>query len=293
MTYFAQALIQGLTLGALYAQFALGIAVIFGVMRMMNFAYGELIMAGGYAFLIVGASNPIYGVITALVVTAVLALILERIVRPLRTREATAMLVGTFAVSYLLQALATLIFGANPKTGSAGSSLLQTASVGSLSISYLDILTLCSSVVLMVLLTLLLNRTRTGLRLRAVAEDSSMARILGVRMNVVIPVAFVVSGVLAGVAAVLLVAQTGTAQPTLGVNPLLIAFIATILGGLGTFRGAVAGGMLLGLVTAFLSFYLPSSAKPFTSSIGYVAVIVVLVLLPNGLISSRNLRTRV
>jgi len=165
--------------------------------------------------------------------------------------------------------------------------------LGSLSISYVNIGILVSAFVLMVLLSVVLNHTRAGLQLRAVSEDEDMARVLGVRLNVVIPVAFVISGLLAGAAAILLTIQTGTVVPTSGLNPLVIAFIATILGGLGSFKGAVAGAMVLGVASELLAFYLPIDLRSFSSSFGYLAVLVILVALPEGIFSNRRLRTRV
>lgn len=294
MTNFLQNLIDGLSFGGLYALYALGIALIFGIMGLINFAHGELIMIGGYAmFLLIDASWPvvIFGVV---LIVGVFAVGLERIAfRPLRNSDATTLLVASFAVSYILQNLAQLIFGSVTKTVDVSGAISKPISIGSVTIPALDLITIGVTLVLLAALSVFLGRTLVGVEMRAAAENFTMARVLGVRANRTIAIAFAMSGILAGVAALLLVARTGAVTPTIGAQPVLVAFIATILGGLGSLRGAVLGGFLLGLITVALESYLPLELRYYRDAFVYTAVIALLLIRPQGLIVAKSTVTRV
>jgi len=286
--------IDAVSFGSLYALFALGIALIFGIMGLINFAHGELIMVGGYALVFLW--NPSWPVLVlgVLVIVVVFALATERIAfRPVRSADAITLLVTSFAVSYLLQSLAQVIVGSIPKTVNLWPGLAQSWQIGEINIPKLDVVIVGVTLTLMVLLGLFLRRARMGIQIRAAAEDFRMARVLGVRANRVIATAFALSGVLAGVAAILLVAQTGVVTPTIGSSPVLIAFIATVLGGMGSLRGAVLGGFVLGAITVALQAYLPLELRYYRDAFAYTAVIAMLLVRPQGLIVSRNIVTRV
>jgi len=286
--------IDAVSFGSLYALFALGIALIFGIMGLINFAHGELIMVGGYALVFLW--NPSWPVLVlgVLVIVVVFALATERIAfRPVRSADAITLLVTSFAVSYLLQSLAQVIVGSIPKTVNLWPGLAQSWQIGEINIPKLDVVIVGVTLTLMVLLGLFLRRARMGIQIRAAAEDFRMARVLGVRANRVIATAFALSGVLAGVAAILLVAQTGVVTPTMGSSPVLVAFIATVLGGMGSLRGAVLGGFVLGAITVALQAYLPLELRYYRDAFAYTAVIAMLLVRPQGLIVSRNIVTRV
>lgn len=294
MTLLLQNAIDAISVGSLYALFALGIALIFGIMRLINFAHGELIMVGGFA-LYLGRSLPwpILIVIT-IVACVVIALLMERVAfRPVRGADPTTLLITSFAVSFFLQNLAIMIFGALPRTANISTKLSESFSAGSLSIPWLDVVTIGVTMFLVVTLGAFLGRTSVGLQMRAAAEDFRMARALGVRANVVIATAFAISGILAGTASALLMIQTGTVTPTIGSSPVLIAFIATVLGGMGSLRGAVLGGLLLGVLTVALQSYLPLELRYYRDAFAYGAVIVMLIARPQGLVVARSLVTRV
>jgi branched-chain amino acid transport system permease protein len=294
MRFLLQNAINALSYGSLYALFALGIALIFGIMQLINFAHGELIMVGAYAIVLfdVLPSPLLLPLIFAIVV--LFALAMERIAfRPVRGAKPGTLLITSFAVSYLLQNLATVIFGALPRSTSFGTSLSQSVTIGSISVSRYDIVTVVVTFALLALLGAFLARTRIGVEMRAAAEDFSMARVLGVKANVVIAAAFAISGMLAATASVLLVIQTGSVNPTMGSTPVLVAFVATVLGGIGSLRGAVLGGFLLGIVTVALQAYLPLELRYYRDAFAYGAVIAMLLVRPQGLIVAKTIITRV
>jgi branched-chain amino acid transport system permease protein len=289
-----QNVIDAVSFGSLYALFALGIALIFGIMNLINFAHGELIMVGGYALIFIG--HPSWPVLVggAIIVSVAFALATERVAfRPVRGADPITLLVTSFAVSYLLQSLAQTIVGSIPKTTNLSTWLAESFEVHGVFIPKLDVVIVGATLLMLVLLGLFLRRTRLGIQMRAAAEDFRMARVLGVRGNRVIATAFALSGALAGVAAILLVAQTGVVTPTMGSSPVLIAFIATVLGGMGSLRGAVLGGFVLGAITVALQAYLPLELRYYRDAFAYTAVIVVLLVRPQGLIVARNIVNRV
>lgn len=285
-------LISAASLGSLYAMFALGLALVFGVMGLVNFAHGEFIMAGGYALVVLaGAPLPLL-IVGTLACAVFLAVATERVAfRPLRGANAPTLLVTSFAVSFLLQNLAMLIFGTVPKSTNVSSALTGDWMIGQIRIERLDLVTLATAMLLLGGLATFLRRTRVGLQMRASAENFTMARLLGVRANRVIAAAFMVSGVLAGAAAVLLVAQTGSVSPTMGVTPVLLAFVAVVIGGMGSLGGAVLGAYLLGALTVALQVALPLELRPYRDAFLYLCVFLILVFRPGGLISGALART--
>jgi branched-chain amino acid transport system permease protein len=254
--------VNALALGSLYALFALGIALIFGIMRLINFAHGELIMVGAYILTLAAAQPAILKLAMALVGVIVLALLMDRVAfRPVRDANPATLLVTSFAVSYLLQNTAILVVGAAPRTTNLSTTLSESMTVAGVDIPKLNIVAVVLTAVIVVGLVVFLRRTRLGVEMRAAAEDFEMTRLLGIRANRVIATAFGLSGALAGVAAILLVAQTGVVSPTMGVNAVLFAFIATIVGGMGSLGGAVVCGYIVGAVTVLLQAFLPLSLR--------------------------------
>lgn len=295
MTSLMQHLVDVVTLGSLYALLGLAIALIFGIMRLINLAQGELIMVGAYGAVVVGGGAPWFLTLAVvLAVPVVFALLMERIAfRPIRAASEATLLVTSFAVSYLLQSLALLIFGADPDAINIGSALNDSFTVGEVVIPKLNVATVGATAVALIALTVFLKRTNTGVQMRAAAEDTTMARVLGVRINRVIATAFAISGLLSGIAAYLITTQGGNVFPTIGLNAILVAFIATVLGGLGSLSGAVLGGYALGAMTVVFNAYLPAELRPYTPAFTYAAVILVLLYRPQGLLVSRTARTRV
>jgi len=242
--------IDAISLGAVYALAALGIGLIFSIMRLINFAHGELIMVGG--FVLYGLAGQPYLVmgLASILVVAILALGMERIAfRPLRKASPATLLIASFAVSYLLQHVVLMVFGARPMGVDFLAQFGDSVELGVLRVPKLQFAAIIVTIVSLVCLALFFRRSRIGVEMRAAAEDFTMARLLGVRANRVIAVAFVISGVLASMVSLYLVAQTGSVSYKMGVNMVLIAFVASVIGGMGSLTGAALGGFLVGIVS--------------------------------------------
>ena len=298
LAYTSQFLVQNLfdaiALGCLYAVLALGLALIFGVLGLLNWAYGELIMAGAYVLVVVtSVTLPILIPLMFLVVI-VISLLLERVAfRPVRTATAETMLITSFGVSFFLQSLALIIFGQTGKSATIANSLLQPVNVFGVDVARLDVVIIIAGVVLLAGLTLLLARSTLGIQLRAAAQDFDMARMLGVKANRVIAMAFVLSGICAATAAFLLTVQTGIVTPTFGLNPVIIAFVAVILGGMGSLEGGALGGFLVGVLSVALQAFLPEALRPYRDAFLYLLVFLMLTVRPQGLIVASHRADRV
>jgi branched-chain amino acid transport system permease protein len=289
-----QHVIDAVSAGSLYALFALGVAFIFGVAQIVNFAHGELIMVAAYLVLVtVGLVWPLVLVVVVLAVV-VLALTMERVVfRPMRRADAVSVLIMAFSLSVFLQNAVLAIAGPRAKSVNFADALTHPLTIGSLRIPWLDVITIAVTIVLLVALGVLLRRSPIGRQLRAAAEDFGMARMVGVRANTVIATAFAVSGGLAAVGGILLTIQTGSLTPSLGLQPVLIAFIATVIGGMGSLTGAVLGGYLLGALTVLLQVVLPEGLIPYRDAIVFGLVIVALLVRPQGLVAGPSSAERV
>lgn len=282
---YVQYAINALSLGALYALIALGIALIFGVMGFINFAYGELIMVGGYVLVYVGTESVPLVIASALAAVVLAALLQERIAfRPLRDADPTTLLIAAFAVSFFMQNLANLTVGARAQAVAVPPWVFGTIEAGSLVISKLSLAALVVTPVLLTGFWLVLKKTAIGIEMRAAAEDFETARLLGVRANRVIAVAFALSGILAGAASVLFVAQVGVVSPAIGLAPALIGFIATVIGGLRSLPGAALGAFLLGAATVLLDTFLPPDLRSFRDAFLFTGVIAMLLVRPEGLL---------
>jgi len=289
-----QILVDALSVGSLYALTALGIGLIFGVMRLINFAHGELITFSAYTLLaLFGLPVPamLFG---AIAVAIVLALLTERVAfRPLRNADPTTLLISSFAVSFFLQKLLILVLGSRLKGLNFLPELGHQLAFLGVRLQMLQIVTILISAVLLIALTWFLKSTRLGLHMRAAAEDFRMARVLGVRANGVIAMAFALSGVLAAAVSCLIVAQTGVVQPRMGLQLVIIAFVGTVIGGLGSLPGAALGGFLVGAASILLQALLPPELAAFREAFVFIAVTLVLLFRPQGLIPARGLKERI
>ena len=280
--------IDAISLGAVYALAALGIGLTFSIMRLINFAHGELIMVGG--FVLYGLADQPYLVMgaAAIMVVAILALGLERIAfRPLRKASPATLLISSFAVSYFLQHVVLLIFGARPMGVDFLAQLGDSVELGGLRVPELQLAAIAVTLAFLTGLALFFRRSRVGVEMRAAAEDFTMARLLGVRANRVIAVAFAISGVLASAVSLYLVAQTGSVSYKMGVNMVLIAFVASVIGGMGSLVGAALGGFLVGIVSVSLQAYLPVDLRPYRDAFVFLAFIAFLLWRPQGLMTRR------
>lgn len=294
MTETVQDVVNAVSLGSLYALFGCGLALVLGTARIANFAYGAAIMVGAYLlFLLADLPWPV-AVLGVVLGVVVLSLTVDGVAfRPLREADPTTLLVASFAVSVLLTNLVIAIAGARTKGVDFGSSLLGSVDVGGVSIAKLDLLTIGLTAATLLTLTVFLRRTLLGVQLRAAAEDFTMARLLGVNANRVIAAAFAISGVIAGLAAVLLTVRSGTLSPGLGVQPVLIAFIAIVVGGMGSLAGATAGGFLIGCLSVALEVLLPPDLRPYRDAFLFSLIIVILLGRPQGLFGGQQVGARV
>jgi branched-chain amino acid transport system permease protein len=280
-------------LGAVFALMAVGIGLVFGVLRLVNFAYGQLIMAGGFALAFASDRGwPVAaGIALCFVVVLLLSLAMERAVfRPLREQSAAVMLIATFAVSFLLQSIALLWFGPLGRTAASLASLNRPVSIGDVEIRKIAIVAIVTAAVCLALLVLLLNRTSLGLHMRAAAMDFQTARLLGVRANLVSAAAVLVSGVLAAVVAVLLTVQFPTVTPTFALHETIIVLAGVVVGGMTRLLPATLGGFAIGYMSGVLGGALPTNQSQYLPSFVFGAVILVLLLRPGGLFT-RGVRT--
>jgi branched-chain amino acid transport system permease protein len=289
-----QNIVDAISLGMLYALLALGLALLFGVLGLLNWAHGELIMAGAYVLVVVSSVTVPILIPLMVVIVVLIALAMERVAfRPVRNANAATLLVTAFGVSFLMQSLAFVIFGATPKSSTLSADLLQPIDIFGLAVPKLNIVIVAIGGAFLVGLTLLLSRTRLGIQLRAAAQDFEMTLLLGVKANRVIAVAFAISGVLAATAAFLLVAQVGTVTPTFGATPVLIAFTAVIVGGMGSLIGGVVGGFIVGALTVTLQAVLPGTLDPYRDAFLFSLVLAILIVRPQGLIPDRSRIARI
>lgn len=299
-----QILFDALTLGSLYALGALGIALIFGVMRLVNFAHGDVIAFCVFALLwpsidavaIVFAGNlPWYLLIPfVLCVGAGLSMLCEVVVfRRFRDASPATMMIASFALGFVIRYFLLMLFTSRPKSISLLPGLSQPVEILGARLPLLQLITIIATVLILAGLTVFLRRTRFGLEMRAAAENFAMARMLGVRANRVIMGAFALSGALAGAIALIFGSQTGTVDIQMGAAIMLMAFIATVIGGLGSLGGAVLAGFLLGFASVVMQVVLPVEARPFRDAFVYGAVILVLLFRPKGLLVARGTKERV
>lgn len=294
MTEFAQSLIDALALGGLYALIAIGVTLIFTVMGMMNFAQGEFIMLPAYALYVLAGSPFAVAVCAALATGIAIAVLAERVAfRPVRDADLAAQLVTSLAVATILQNTVSAAVDARAQSVATPELLGESSRIGALSIPNLEILTLALTAIVLGGLGWLLYRTRIGLEMRAAAENFEMARLLGVRADRVIAIAFAISGALAAMVGVLIVMQTGQVSPTMGLTPVLVGFIAVVIGGFGRIFGAVLGGLVLGALSSLLGTYLPDGLVPFRDAIVFSLPVAILIVRPQGLLGSATGEARI
>ena len=279
-----QAIIDAIAVGALYALVAVGLGLVFGVMRLINFAYGEVITAGAYSLYVTRNLPLSVSVVICFAVCVAMSLLIEEIAfRPLRGASPATTLVATFAVAIALEAVWLIAFTPQGKTADLLATLNQSATHGSVHIRWLTITELAAGIVLLGGTALILARTTIGLQMRAAATDFRAARLLGVRANRVIRFAFVLAGVLAAVVSLLLTVSQPLVTPTFGLDVTILALVGAVLGGIDRLASATAGGFLIGFLISFLGDELPSSLSSFSTSFTFGVVILALLLRPAGL----------
>ena len=286
---FLSYLINGISLGSVYAIIALGYTMVYGIAKMLNFAHGDVIMVGAFAaFTVISTmgGNPIVGILVAVVVCTVLGVVIERVAyRPLRGASPLAVLITAIGVSYLLQNVALLIFGSNSRQFTSVIDIppLKLAG-GQLSISSVTIVTIISSIVIMAVLTAFINKTKMGQAMLAVSEDRGAATLMGIDVNRTIAVTFAIGSALAAIAGVLLCSAYPSLTPYTGSMPGIKAFVAAVFGGIGSIPGAMIGGIILGIIENLSKAYISSQLA---GAIVFSVLIIVLLVRPTGILGKK------
>jgi branched-chain amino acid transport system permease protein len=287
MDYFLQQLINGLSLGGIYALLALGLALVFSIMGLINFAHGDLMTLTGYGSIWGISLGLPFGVaiLLGLSTAVVAAILMERIAfRPLRGASAASMLLSSFAISTILHILFQNLISARPQAIPYPSIFVGTFDLGFAIVGVIQGVSILVTFTTLVALSGFLRNNTLGIGMRAAAQDFAAARVMGLNANRLIGTAFGISGLLAGIAAVLWIGQRGSVDPAMGLLPVIKAFIAVVLGGLGSLSGAVLGGILLGVIEVMLRAYLPDGLLPYREAISLSIIIGILLLRPKGLL---------
>jgi branched-chain amino acid transport system permease protein len=293
VTELVQSLVDGLGRGSTYALLALGISLIFGVMHLVNFAHGELITVGAYtAYWLSTTHGASWWVLApAIVISAVLAsMLLERVAfRWVRGSSPFTLLLTSFAIERLSHALWQILVSPKKKTFPGPAWAFDTWEIAGIRFEVMDLLTIAVTIATLGLTAVVFTRTMFGLSVRAASEDFDAARLMGVRANRVISGAFGFAGFLAGIAAVLILMRSPTAEPTLGADWLLKGVIAAVIGGIGSFTGAVVGGLSLGLAEVLLRSYLPDgTVVRLTDAFVFLLIALLFVVRPEGMFKVRT-----
>jgi branched-chain amino acid transport system permease protein len=285
----AQTVVDAIGLGSIYALMAVGIGLVFGVLRLVNFAYGQLVMAGAYTLAFTSQADwPVWaGILTCLVVVVALSLLMELTVfRPLRTQSPAVMLVTTFAVAFLLQSVALIVDvrdGTIGETAASVAKLNQAVTIGGVDIRKVTIVAIVVALVGLGGLALLLARTSIGLHMRAASMDFTTARLLGVRADLVITVAVLLSGVVAAAVSVLLTVQSPLVGPDFALKETIVVLVGVVGGGIDRLWTATLGGFAIGFVSGIVAGALPTDKSVYLPSAVFALVILVLLVKPSGL----------
>lgn len=304
MSSAVQLFFDAASLGGIYAMAALGIALIFGVMNLVNFAHGEYIAFCVFALIVpsteavavmfLGKAPALLLIPILLAIGGAVAVASEYLVfRHLREATPVAMMISSFALGFIIQNALLAVYGGRPKAISLWPDLNKPVALAGAELPLLQLIVILTTLVVVCALALLLKKTRLGLEMRAAAENFTMARLLGVRANVVITGAFALSGALAAAVALIMATQTGVADVRMGGQIMLVAFIATVIGGLGSLPGAVAAGFLIGAASVLLQGFLPLEVRPFRDAFLYTLVIICLLARPQGLFVPSSAKPRI
>ena len=279
-------LINGLSLGGIYAMIALGYTMVYGIAKMLNFAHGDIIMIGGYIiFVAMATGNPLLAVLLAVIGCVVLGITIEKIAyKPLRGASPLAVLITAIGVSYLLQSLAQILFGSAPK-------MVIVYDFGAITFMGINIqvsalVTLAVTVAVMIALTLFVKFTRLGRAMIAVSEDRGAAQLMGINVNGIITITFAIGSALAALAGLFYLLKAPSVSSTLGAMPGIKAFTAAVIGGIGSIPGAMLGGILLGMVESIS--YKITAIAPYTDAIEFSILILILLVRPTGFLGKKR-----
>ncbi len=281
-------LINGLRIGSIYALIALGYTMVYGIAKMINFAHGDIIMVGAYSlytFVILFKLPVIVAILLTILICAILGISIEKIAyKPLRKAQSLAVLITAIGMSYLLQSVSLLIFKATP-IPFASVVPKTNIKINGVHISSISLVTLLVTSISMILLSLFINKTKLGLAMRAVSEDKEAAMLMGIDVNKTISLTFAIGSVLAAIAGILYIAQYESLKPTLGALPGIKAFVAAVLGGIGSIPGAMLGGIVLGIIESLAKAYISTELA---DAIVFGVLVVVLLVRPVGLLGKKK-----
>lgn len=279
-------LINGLSLGGIYAIIALGYTMVYGIAKMLNFAHGDIIMVGGYIIYVFMATNsPLLAIGMAIIGCVILGITIEKVAyKPLRGASPLAVLITAIGVSYLLQSLAQIIFGSANKMVTVYD--FGTVSLLGVTVQVSSLVTLAVTVVVMVALTLFIKLTRVGRAMVAVSEDKGAAQLMGINVNGIIMITFAIGSALAALAGLFYLLKAPSISSTLGAMPGIKAFTAAVIGGIGSIPGAMLGGILLGLVESIS--YKITAIAPYTDAIEFSILIIILLVRPTGFLGKKR-----
>jgi len=287
---FMQYLTNGISLGSLYALIAIGYTMVYGILRLINFAHGEIFTMSLY-FVFYGVAvfaMPWYiAFVMAIIMTTLLGVVVERAAyKPLRDSPRISVMVSAIGASFFIQNLATVIFGGKPKAFPAIKLLTDVIQIGAVSLQRLTLVIPVVTITLVFILSFLVNKTKTGMAMRAVSKDHETARLMGVDVNRTITITFGIGSILAAIGGIMWGAKFPQIQPVLGVMPGLKCFIAAVLGGIGNITGAVIGGFILGVGEIMLVAFLPSLTG-YRDAFAFILLIVILLLKPTGIMGEK------
>ena len=279
-------LINGLSLGGIYAMIALGYTMVYGIAKLLNFAHGDVIMVGAYTiFVFMGFGNPLLAVLAAVIFCMLLGMLIEKIAyKPLRGASPLAVLITAIGVSYLLQSLAQIVFGSAPKMVTVYE--FGAVQILGVTVQVSALVTLAVTVAVMIALTLFVKYTRTGRAMVAVSEDKGAAQLMGIDVNKIITVTFAIGSALAALAGLFYLLKAPSVSNTLGAMPGIKAFTAAVIGGIGSIPGAMLGGILLGVVESIS--YKISAIAPYTDAIEFSILIIILLVRPTGFLGKKR-----
>ena len=278
-------LVNGLSLGGIYAMIALGYTMVYGIAKMLNFAHGDVIMVGGYMILLFLPINPIVAIIASIIFCTVAGIVIEKVAyKPLRGASPLAVLITAIGVSYLLQSVAQIAFGSASRFVIIAN--LGTLKIGGLAIGYSTIITLICSMIVMIGLNLFVKFSKTGRAMIAVSEDKGAAQLMGINVNNIIMITFAIGSALAALASLFFLLKAPSITPTFGALPGIKAFTAAVIGGIGSIPGAMVGGLLLGVIECFAQS-VPAIA-PYTDAIEFSILIIILLVKPTGLLGKKR-----
>ena len=285
--YYIQLLLSGVTVGSLYALIAIGYTMVYGILRLINFAHGDIFMMAGFFMVYISAECSLaVSIPLVLLLTVILGVAIERAAyKPLRTAPRMSVMISAIGVSYLLQNLANYITGGIARAYPDIPFFTQVMNVGGLSIKRITIITPILTIALVVVLVILIQKTKIGMAMRAVSRDFETSQLMGIKINSVISMTFVIGSFLAGVASILYFSNYGQVSPMIGAMPGLKAFVAAVFGGIGSIPGAVIGAFIIGICESFIKAN--ENIAVFSNAFTFALLIVILLCKPNGLFGEK------